>query len=69
MNVNQKSDGRTEGEAKMKFLENPVYVLVKEVKETYSIDEMVDLLSSGEWVAIGAARGNKGILFSLGRVI
>ena len=42
---------------------------VKEVKETYSIDEMVDLLSSGEWVAIGAARGNKGILFSLGRVI
>lgn len=56
-------------EEKMKFMKNPVYVLVKEVKETYSIDEMVDLLSSGEWVVIGAARGNKGILFSLGRVI
>ncbi|MFR1050300.1 MAG: hypothetical protein ACLSE7_01020 [Lachnospirales bacterium] len=53
----------------MKIMANPVCILVKEVKETYSIDEMVDLLSSGEWVVIMAARGSTGILFSLGRVI
>lgn len=53
----------------MKVRVNPVCVLVKEVKETYSIDEMVDLLESGEWVVIMAARGSAGVIFSLGRVI
>ncbi len=51
---------------------NPALPLIKEVRETRSIDEVVELLATGRWIAVCAARdANRAdsVLFALGRTV
>lgn len=46
---------------------NPALTCVVEVKETSDVEEVAQLLSSGNWIAI-CATTEKPFLFSMGRV-
>lgn len=48
-------------------IKNPVYPLIKEVREVSDIKEVAKLLTSGHWVAIDATN-LKSITFVMGRV-
>ncbi len=47
---------------------NPVYPMVKEIKECTDLKEIARLLSSHNWVAIDAMQRKNDVLFVLGRV-
>jgi hypothetical protein len=53
---------------KIMIPQNPALPLVKEIKETRDIKEVVKLLNSGNWIAI-CATSEEIPLFSLGRVV
>lgn len=51
---------------------NPALPLIKEVRETRSIDEVIELLTTGRWIAVCAVRdANRAdsVLFALGRTV
>ena len=48
---------------------NPALSLVNAIVETYDLEKVSELLCSGDWIAIGAAKSGDGsFLFALGRV-
>lgn len=49
---------------------NPAFQFVKEVRETRSVEEMVALLATGDWICMHAVEDERtgGYLFSLGRI-
>jgi len=50
-------------------IKNPALPLIKEIRETRSIDEAAELISSGDWIMFSAAGSPKhGYLFSVGRI-
>lgn len=47
---------------------NPVYPMVQEVRQEENPDVIVDLLSSGNWVAINGVNNRGSLKLLLGRV-
>ncbi|HIW17018.1 MAG TPA: hypothetical protein H9689_06095 [Firmicutes bacterium] len=52
------------------MMKNPVYKFIKEIMETDDMQTVAELLSSNDYIAIGAtARGDGTYLFSLARTV
>ena len=49
------------------MFKNPAYPLVKEVDEVTDVNKVAQMLSSGNWIAIGATTQGQ-IVFVMGRV-